>query len=234
MRVVWPTGVALVGACALLMGAVGCSGAPGDSGGSGVSQAAGWGTGDAGGWGSVQGPGGGGTSKDAGVSQHDAGGAHDGGGSTHDASSPPSDGFDQFQHHNLDDLNNYRSGGGIPPLVLDQTLCTFALAGSQELSQDHSPHAHFINAANNGTSPAAAENQGDPNGWPVASSDPVMNEMTQIDQILATMYAEGPSPDGQWDEAHGHYMNMMNGQFTRVGVGLLEVGGHLYLTNDFY
>jgi hypothetical protein len=129
----------------------------------------------------------------------------------------------------------YRAMQNIAPLVLDQQLCTFAAAGSTELSMDHSPHQHFIDASNNGTlwtsgfTSNAGENQGDPNGWPQASNDPVQNEMTQIDQIQAAMFAEGP---GQ-GEAHGHYMNMMNSQFTRLGVGLLEINGSLYLTNDF-
>jgi uncharacterized protein YkwD len=43
------------------------------------------------------------------------------------------------------------------------------------------------------------------------------------------MIDEGP---GQ-GEAHGHYTNMMNPELTRLGVGLLEVNGQLYLTNDF-
>jgi hypothetical protein len=145
------------------------------------------------------------------------------------------DGFDQFQHRNLDDINMYRATLNIAPLKLDQQLCTFALAGSQQLSQDHSPHAHFITAGNNGTlwtsgfTSMAGENQGDPNGWTVLSQNQVTNELMQIDAIQKAMFNEGP---GQ-GQAHGHYMNMMNSQFKRVGVGLLEVNNKLYLTNDF-
>ena len=43
------------------------------------------------------------------------------------------------------------------------------------------------------------------------------------------MFDEGPGTG----EAHGHYENMMSTTFTRVGVGLVEVGTMLYLTNDF-
>jgi uncharacterized protein YkwD len=141
------------------------------------------------------------------------------------------DGFDQFQHHNLDVVNMYRAMKSVAPLVLDAKLSTFALAGSQELSQDHTAHQHFITASNNmtiwssGFTSQAGENQGDPNGWRVVSQDPTTNEMTQIDQIQQAMFNEGPSG--------GHYQNIMNAQFTRVGVGLLEVSGKLYLTNDF-
>lgn len=149
--------------------------------------------------------------------------------------SVPADGFDNFQHHNLDVINKYRAGMGIAALTLDKDLCTFALAGSTELSSNHSPHQHFIDAGNSGTlwtsgfKTTAGENQGDPNGWPILNGDPTLNEMDQIDAIQLAMYNEGPGTG----EAHGHYMNMMNSAFTRLGVGLLEVSGHLYLTNDF-
>jgi Cysteine-rich secretory protein family len=148
---------------------------------------------------------------------------------------PPMDGFDQFQHHNLDVVNMYRATKGIAPLTLDQKLCTFAQAGAVELSQDHMPHQHFINAGNNGTlwtsgfTGGAGENQGDPNGWYVMSQDPTQNELQQIDDIQKAMFNEGPGSG----EAHGHYTNMMNGAYKRLGVGLLEVNGKLYLTNDF-
>jgi hypothetical protein len=152
-----------------------------------------------------------------------------------DASVPPQNGFDQFQNHNLDVINMYRATLSVAPLVLDQQLCSFALAGSQELSMDHLPHQHFINASNDGSlwndgfNMSAAENQGDPNGWPQLASDPTQNELDQIDGIQKAMFDEGPGAG----EAHGHYTNMMNPDYHRLGVGLLEVGGQLYLTNDF-
>jgi uncharacterized protein YkwD len=150
---------------------------------------------------------------------------------------PPTNtgGFDQFQERNLADINMYRATLNIAPLVLDQTLSTFALAGSTELSMDHSPHAHFIAASNSGAiwmsgfNTSAGENQGDPNGWTVLSTNPVTNELDQIDAIQTAMFDEGPGTG----EAHGHYTNMMDATFTKVGVGLLEVDGALYLTNDF-
>lgn len=171
------------------------------------------------------------TSGDSGSMQgNDSGGTQDSG-----VQVDAGDGFDQFQHRNLDDINMYRATLNIAPLVLDKQLCTFALAGSTQLSQDHSPHAHFITAGNNGTlwtsgfTSMAGENQGDPNGWTVLSQNQVTNELMQIDAIQKAMFNEGPGSG----EAHGHYMNMMNAKFKRVGVGLLEVNNKLYLTNDF-
>jgi len=31
----------------------------------------------------------------------------------------------------------------------------------------------------------------------------------------------------------GHYDNMMNPRFRRIGIGLVYAGGRLYMTNDF-
>jgi len=96
--------------------------------------------------GSSGGGGSGGSSSGSGGSS----GSSSGSGGSSGANSP----FDQFQRHNLDVVNKYRSGMGIAPLALDQTICTFALAGSQEESQDHSPHQHFIDSCSAGPCPA--------------------------------------------------------------------------------
>ena len=145
--------------------------------------------------------------------------------------------FDPFQTRNLDDINKYRATLSIAPLTLDPTLSKFAQAGTLEESMNHVAHANFVAAEDAGTlfTPAdgfsmnAGENQGDPNGWNPISGDKTTNELDQIDAIQKVMFDEGPG-DG---EAHGHYENIMNPEFTRVGVGLLEVGDKLYLTNDF-
>ena len=145
--------------------------------------------------------------------------------------------FDQFQKHNLSVVNAYRAKKGIAPLKLAASLSTFALAGSKELQKDHIPHAHFIAAAKSGAlwhdgfKTMAGENQGDPNGWPqLVVGDEPANEKAQIDAIQKMMFAEGPGTG----EAHGHYENMMNPKFHRLGVGLVRAsGGKLYLTNDF-
>ena len=47
----------------------------------------------------------------------------------------------------------------------------------------------------------------------------------QIDVLLRLMMDEGPGG--------GHYENIVNQRFRRVGVGLVYAGGRLYLTNDF-
>ena len=142
--------------------------------------------------------------------------------------------FSTFQRHNLAVVNAYRARKGLVPLKLSASLSTFAHAGSVELSHDHKPHAHFVAAGasifNKGFKLSAGENQGDPHGWPVlVQNDPAANRKAQIDDIQKVMFAEGPGAGA----AHGHYMNLMNPKFRRLGVGLVDVGGKLYLTNDF-
>jgi hypothetical protein len=142
--------------------------------------------------------------------------------------------FSTFQRRNLAVVNAYRARKGLVPLKLSASLSTFAQAGSVELSHDHKPHAHFIAAGaaifKKGFKLSAGENQGDPHGWPVlVQNDPAKNRNAQIDDIQKVMFAEGPGAG----EVHGHYMNIMNPKFRRIGVGLVDVGGKLYLTNDF-
>ena len=52
-----------------------------------------------------------------------------------------------------------------------------------------------------------------------------------------TMTAEGPCPRSactlQQYENHGHYMNLMNRAFQRVGIGIYVRDGITWLTEDF-
>jgi uncharacterized protein YkwD len=146
--------------------------------------------------------------------------------------STPADAL-SFQQYDVSILNAYRATLSLPPYTLDSQLSTFSLAASQELSTDHQPHQYFIDAGSGlwtmGFNTSAGENQGDPNGWTVLSSCATTDEDDQITQILQAMFDEGPGTG----EAHGHYENIMSATFTRVGVGLVEVSGRLYLTHDF-
>src|SRR4029079_9135631 len=140
--------------------------------------------------------------------------------------------FSVAQRHNLAVVNKYRARKGLVPLQLSASLSTFAHAGSVELSPHHKPHQHFISAGasifNKGFKGSAGENQGDPHGWPLlVQNDPAANRIAQIDDIQKVMFAEGPGAG----EAHGHYMNIMNPKYRRIGIGFVDVGGKLYLTN---
>ncbi len=144
---------------------------------------------------------------------------------------------DPLVKFNVDRLNDYRKKHGVPPLKYDAKISAFATTGNKQLSQDHTAHAHFnakIKSAmgdpeamkgKSGFGAHAAENQGDWNGIPQLDPDPAKNGRKQIDLTLEIMHDEGPGG--------GHYENMLNPAFKRVGVGLLYVGPKLYMTNDF-
>jgi hypothetical protein len=81
------------------------------------------------------------------------------------------------QVYDVDRLNVYRFMVGVGPVAMDAQLNDFAIEGSQELLSNHVPHGHFDDAAAAGTLfttdgfvGSAAENQGDPFGWPPNSS----------------------------------------------------------------
>lgn len=129
--------------------------------------------------------------------------------------------------YNVERINAYRAQKGLAPVLYDAKISAFARAGSERLARDHAPHAHFAAHAKGapGFGSRSAENQGDPAGVPAMDRDPVASGKKQIDVMLKLMMDEGPGG--------GHYDNMMNPRFRRVGIGLVDVGGRLYMTNDF-
>jgi uncharacterized protein YkwD len=134
---------------------------------------------------------------------------------------------DPLVKHNVERLNAYRAAKGLGPLLYDAKISSFARAGSERLADDHTPHANFAAHADGapGFGTRSAENQGDPSGVPVLDPDPGKNGKKQVDMMLRLMMDEGPGG--------GHYENIVNPRFRRVGVGLVYVGARLYMTNDF-
>lgn len=134
---------------------------------------------------------------------------------------------DPLVKYNVDRVNQYRAQKGLPALLYDASISAFARSGSEQLSRDHTPHAYF--AANAQGAKAfgsrSAENQGDPGGVPPLDADRGRNGQKQVDIMLKLMMDEGPGG--------GHYDNMMNARFRRIGIGLHYAGGKLYMTNDF-
>ena len=133
---------------------------------------------------------------------------------------------DPLVRYNVEQVNMYRARGGLPPLLYDARLSSFATAGSQRLARDHTPHANFAeNASSQHFGSRSAENQGDPGGVPSMDPDPRRNGQRQIDIMLKLMMDEGPGG--------GHYDNIMSTKMRRIGVGNVYVGGRFYMTNDF-
>jgi uncharacterized protein YkwD len=129
--------------------------------------------------------------------------------------------------YNVEQINKYRKTKGLGRVLYDAKISAFAKQGSERLSKDHEPHAHFAAHAKGapGFGSRSAENQGDPAGVPSLDPDPIKNGKKQIDIMLKLMMDEGPGG--------GHYDNMMNPRFRRVGIGLVYAGARLYMTNDF-
>jgi uncharacterized protein YkwD len=149
-----------------------------------------------------------------------------------DAPPPPARPADAYPadpkvRYNVERINAYRAKGGLSPLLYDAKISAFARAGSERLAQDHVPHANFAAHAQGapGFGSKGAENQGDPAGVPAMDADALRSGKKQIDVMLDLMMGEGPGG--------GHYDNMMNPSFRRVGIGLVYAGGRLYMTNDF-
>ncbi len=134
---------------------------------------------------------------------------------------------DPLVKYNVDRVNAYRAKKGLPALLYDAKISAFARDGSEQLAKDHSPHAHFRDKVDGapGFGSRSAENQGDPSGVPSLDPDAGANGKKQVDVMMKPMFDEGPGG--------GHYENMMNPKFRRVGVGLVYVSGRLYLTTDF-
>ena len=149
-----------------------------------------------------------------------------------DAPPPPARPADAYPadakvRYNVERINAYRAKNGLAPLLYDAKISAFAHAGSERLAQDHVAHANFaahIQGAP-GFGSRSAENQGDPSGVPAMDADALRSGQKQIDIMLELMMGEGPGG--------GHYDNMMNPNFRRVGIGLVYAGGRLYMTNDF-
>jgi uncharacterized protein YkwD len=125
--------------------------------------------------------------------------------------------LEEARSHALTYINGLRSLNGVGLLERDDALTAFAQEGSEQVSRDHRGHGHFTDHA--ADCPSCGENQSGATGW---RPGPVGR---QIDEVLQLMMAEGPGG--------GHHDNMLNPRWTRLGVGIVNPGGEMYLTLDF-
>ncbi|HEX6508430.1 MAG TPA: CAP domain-containing protein [Chloroflexota bacterium] len=124
-------------------------------------------------------------------------------------------------------INRDRAAHGVAPLTLDsrQSRC----------SRKHSSHMAATGAISHDQFPAdvciphtyVGENVGEDTDTP---STAVLN-------LHSLMMKEGPCPQspctGANFEAHGHYLNLVNPTYKRVGIGIVAVNGTTWLTEDF-
>jgi uncharacterized protein YkwD len=122
-------------------------------------------------------------------------------------------------------INSARVARGLPPYTLDPLLCACALRHS--IDWDGIAMNQIANAAftahydfkKGDTCGADAENQGVGQG-PI---DPAFKT------VFDSMMAEGPAPTGSCN----HYGNLMSGEYTRIGIGIFEDNGNVWITEVF-
>jgi uncharacterized protein YkwD len=124
-------------------------------------------------------------------------------------------------------INKDRAAHHAGPLALDGAQSRCSLRHTKHMAaQDYISHDDFpsdICTAH----VWAGENVG------VAPGDPVAGA-AELEQM---MMAEGPCPDsgcpkGEFEQ-HGHYLNLINKRYTRVGIGVYVSGGQVWITEDF-
>jgi uncharacterized protein YkwD len=58
-----------------------------------------------------------------------------------------------------------------------------------------------------------------------------------LQMLEAMMMAEGPCPHrgcpGTEFQMHGHYLNLVDSRYTRIGIGVYVQNGSVWLTEDF-
>jgi hypothetical protein len=120
----------------------------------------------------------------------------------------------------LEELNRYRTDSGAPPLRLDGNLSAFAVKASEEFRNNRQPHGYFQSAFTGGKFPVGFCNAGGENQAMWGG-----DIKTAIKGILRAMMDEGPGG--------GHHDNIINPEFSRVGIGIVVEGGNIFFTNDF-
>jgi uncharacterized protein YkwD len=124
-------------------------------------------------------------------------------------------------------MNKDRAAHHAAPLSLDSVQSQCSLQHAKHMAaQDFISHDQFPSDLCTPHA-LAGENVG------VASGDPLAGAA----QLDALMMAEGPCPragcPGNQFEQHGHYLNIINKRYTRVGIGVYVSGGSVWITEDF-
>ena len=103
----------------------------------------------------------------------------------------------------LDIINSYREEGGLEPLILDEKLTTIACARAEEIAWS-GKHSHYR-----------------PNGKFFSSilKDAGITKGSAGENI-GWGYPEASAVCEAWKNSKTHYENIMNPQFTRIGIGV--------------
>lgn len=120
----------------------------------------------------------------------------------------------------VESINQYRATVSLPALKIwsDSQGC-FARQALDD-AQSGEAHSHF------GACGERAQNTCP--GWRTADNDSARRET--IRSCLLSMWNEGPGSDYS---KHGHYINMTNTSYTKVGCGFHFANGSLWVNQDF-
>jgi PPE-repeat protein len=115
----------------------------------------------------------------------------------------PGDPFEPYRQHCVDKINEYRASIGLPPYARwkEGEACADQMA-------DHD--ADVMSAHDGFGKQICSPRGGGQNECPGYGSPDA------LDGCLGQMWSEGPTATGEWDVAHGHYMNMV-GDYTYMG-----------------
>jgi hypothetical protein len=110
-------------------------------------------------------------------------------------------------------LNQTRAKGGLPPLTVDGQLTSLARDWAQHMADG-----------------------GCGDGKRICHADPISAGLDAPWRKLGENVGVGPNVDAVMDafiKSGGHYANIMDPAFTRVGVGVVWVGDAMYTTHRF-
>ncbi len=124
-------------------------------------------------------------------------------------------------------INKHRAAHHVAPLTLDRAQSTCSMRHAKHMAaQDFISHDDFPSDV---CTPHAwaGENVGEAAG----------NPLTGAAALDRDMMAEGPCPDvgcpnGEFEQ-HGHYLNLINRRYTRVGIGVCISRGQVWISEDF-
>lgn len=205
--------------CVARAGGVGSAGGSSNGGSAGTASTGGeassnaGGSGSGAGGGSGTGAGGSGTAGAGGTGTAGAGGSGTAGAGG--ATTGSTDPYAQARQDCVDQINQYRASLGLPALTrwTAAEACVDGEAKADSISG--TAHSAF------GSCGEWAQNECP--AWPSVDST--------TSQCLAAMWAEGP---GSNYEAHGHYINMSNPQYTMVACGFYTAdNGSVWAAQDF-
>jgi len=134
------------------------------------------------------------------------------------ASPEPEMSVEDAREYVLGYVNGVRKLNGVESLVRDQSLDSFAQAGSEELALDHLPKKHWMDHG-----PEVGARCGEVQG-PSDGSGPGLLE----DQIAAVLL--DAMREGAGGERHD---TLLRPEWQRLGVGIAQNSGRTYFTADF-